>query len=197
MRGAPYTCSMTLNPSQFGATPVYTGPGLAKSRSDWEQASLAERRWDDRAHAAAEEPGARWGHDVALVPVSQLAKYTEFDRNVTPKWSKEDSESTINSIANDLRKGGVNALHGPVIMTYSHKSRWGYIGEGNHRIAAAIRAGISHLPVRVAGTRYDLEEEKRRGVGSAMHLDNRVVEEGGYFPQDLHPGNFKEFEGAR
>jgi hypothetical protein len=184
---------MTLNPAQFGSTPVYTGNGLAKDSRDWTKASLAERR----SVEASKEPGGRWGHDVALVPVAQLSKYTEFDRTVRPKFSKEDSEATINSIAGDLRKGGVDALQGPVIMTYSHKSRWGYIHEGNHRVAAAIRAGLTHLPVRVAGTRYDLEENKSSGVGAPMHLDNRVVEEGGYFPAYLHPGNFKEFEGAR
>jgi hypothetical protein len=188
---------MTLNPSQFGSTPVYTGSGLAKSQSDWRKVSLAERAYDDRAIGASKEPGGRWGFDVALVPVAQLKQYREFDRSIRPKFSKEDTEETINSIADDLRKGGVNALRSPISMTYDHKNKWGYIGEGNHRISAAIRAGITHLPVSIGGNHSDLSELKRKGIGSTLHLDNRMVEEGGYFPSNQHPGNFKEFEGAR
>ena len=193
---APYTCFMTSPENigqQFSSVPIYTGSGLAKDSRDWSKVSLAERRTVE----ASKEPGGRWGVDVALVPVAQLAKYTEFDRTVQPSWSKEYSDETIDSIADDLRKGGVTALRDTPIMTYSHKSRWGYVHEGNHRVAAAIRAGITHIPVRVTRTTSDLEHYRREGIGAPMHLDNRVVEESGYIPAYLHPGNFQEFEGAR
>lgn len=178
---------------QFSDRPVYTGSGLANNSSDWSRVSLAERRTTE----ASKEPGARWGFDVALVPVAQLAKYVEFDRTTQPSWSKEYSDETINSIADDLRKGGVNALRDTAIMSYSHKSRWGYVHEGNHRIAAALRAGITHMPVRITRTSSDMSHERSKGIGAPLHLDNRVVEKGGYIPSYLHPGNFKEFEGAR
>lgn len=185
---------MPLNPKQFGDTPVYTGSGLAANR-EWQHVSLSERRYTDKAIDASKEPGARWGHNVALVPVAQLAKYREFDRTATPKFA--DSESIIESIADDLRKGGVNALQSPISMGYDHKNKWGYVAEGNHRIAAAVRAGITHLPVQLWGNNSNLSDWKKEGVGAPLHLDNRMVEPDGYFPSDLHPGNFKEFEGAR
>ncbi len=192
----PYTCFMTLSPSQFGSQPVYTGPGLAgRDSHHWSKYALAERRTVE----ASKEPGGKWGFQVALVPVSQLAKYREFDRTKAP-YGYADSNETISSIADDLRKGGTGALRSPISISYDHKNKWGYIAEGNHRVAAAIQAGVSHLPVQIGGNSNAglLDDLKAKGVGAPLHLDTRLVEgDTGYFPSYQHPGNFKEFEGAR
>ena len=181
---------MTLNPAQFGDRPVYHGGGIAEP-GKWERVSLGHRYGQD----TSSEPGARWGRNIALVPVSILQRYVEVDRQ--GKDAFDNSAKTIDSIANDLQKGGVNALNSSLSLAYDHDSKWGYLAEGHHRLAAAIKAGITHLPVGVYGNHSDLSRWKRQGLGAPLHLDNRMVEKGGYFPSDMHPGNFQEFEGAR
>jgi ParB-like chromosome segregation protein Spo0J len=81
-------------------------------------------------------------------------------------------------------------------MKYDHKTKWGVLVEGNHRLAAALKAGVTHLPVAVT-TGADLSDRKRKLVGAPLHIDNRIVEKGGWMPSDVHPGNFKQFEGSR
>lgn len=172
--------------------PEYFGKeGLAEP-GRWHIHALGERAEGENAN----EPGAQWGKWTALVPVQTLLNYREYDRT-TPKQAYPDSESNIESIANDLRTGGPQALKEVLHISYDHDNKWAYLGEGNHRLAAAIRAGVTHLPVMVH-RKSDLSHLKEQGVGAPLHLDNRLVEKGrGYFPSVIHPGNFMEFQGAR
>lgn len=175
--------------------PQYEGTqGSAANLSEALQYALTERNTPE----AAQEPGAHWSKFAALIPVSQLVKYREFDRNTTPKYSHEDSQKTIESLTNELKAGGVHALRSPLNMTYDHKNHWAYLGEGNHRLVAAIRAGITHLPVHISKEGYGMfDDRKAQRVGAPLHLDNRLVEKGGYMPARLHPGNFMEFANHR
>jgi hypothetical protein len=184
------------------ARPVYSGPGLAGfgRAFRWNKYALSERKPDE----IKGEPGARWGRDVALVPVSKLNRYREYDR--TGAQAHPDSEQIINSIADDLRKGGVNAMREPVYLDYNHETNYAYLGEGHHRLEAAKRAGLTHIPVRVIGSVYPERFEKRKSLfrGAPLHMDTRLVEgdgvskrNDGYWSNMIHPGNFQEFEGAR
>ncbi len=173
--------------------PEYFGKEGLAELGRWDIHALGERA----AGANANEPGAQWNRYTALVPVDTLLKYREYDRT-NKKQAYTDSESNIESIANDLRKGGPQAVREVLHLSYDHDNKWAYLGEGNHRLAAAVRAGVTHVPVMV-WRHSDLSHLKEQGVGSPLHLDNRVVEKGrgGYFPQTIHPGNFMEFQGAR
>jgi hypothetical protein len=122
--------------------------------------------------------------------------YREYDRKGVHDTG--NSRTTINNIAADLRGKGAEGFHEPAYLLYNHEQKWGYLGEGHHRLEAAVQAGVSHVPVRVLKASSDhIADHKKKGLGGPMNLDNRVVETGGYMPSNLHPGNFKEFEGHR
>jgi hypothetical protein len=130
--------------------------------------------------------------------VSSLLKYQEVDRQGKDSHGDHSTRS-IDSITNDLKTGGVQAIREPLYLLYNHAQHWGWIGEGHHRLIAAQQAGLTHVPVRVMRG-YDTETtvRKQKGRGAPMHLDNRLVEKSsGYIPGMLHPGNFMEFANHR
>jgi len=149
----------------------------------------------DNGSITGEEPGAKWNRFTALVPVHQLAHYQEFNRAGSDGFSS--SKKTIEDITNDLVSKGVNGIREPLHITYDHDAKWGVLVEGNHRLAAALRAGVSHLPVIIHG-RADHWANKKNGIGHPLHMDTRLHEiDTGYHPSVIHPGNFQEFEGSR
>jgi hypothetical protein len=177
---------------QFASVPTYTGPGLATHENGgWRTHAIA----DNGNSLKGDEPGYKWGRYAALVPVHQLLRYREYDRAGAQGYS--NSKENINNIAQDLSAHGIDGLREPVHLKYDHDRKWGVLTEGNHRLAAAIQAGVTHLPV-IVHARGGLEEEKRSRVGAPLHMDTRLHEEDvDYHPSTVHPGNFQEFEGAR
>lgn len=187
------------------ARPVYSGPGIANSTgsqsNSWEHFALsnrpAEATKDEPAQVWAKGPGKenRNGMDryTAMVPVSQLTKYTHFDRN------SEDDEATTNALAQTLKTQGIAGLHNALELSYDRENDWGVLAEGHHRLKAAIRAGITHVPVMVTTRSGWADVYRKKGFGAPLHMDRRVQEQGdrGYHPAYVHPGNFQEFEGAR
>ena len=74
------------------------------------------------------------------VPLSEIEKYIEFDREIEHKISKK----YIDELTEEIK---VNGITYPITLeVYGDK---GLIVEGNHRIAVAKRLGIKHIPVRV------------------------------------------------
>jgi hypothetical protein len=189
---------MEINDSrQFDGGPDYhSSTGKAVGRS-WSKVALSERSPEE----AKDEPGRKWGKYTALVPVHQLARFREYNRTGQHAqkngslMSDVSSKDRISSIAKDLKEGGVNAMREPLSLDYSHEHKWGHLSEGHHRLEAAIQAGVTHVPVQV----YQAKHLDRTHAGAPLHMDNRMQEPGshGYFPSNLHPGNFQEFEGAR
>lgn len=139
---------------------------------------------------------------TAMIPISQVKRYMEYDR--TGAHSHGDhSEETINSIANELRSGGV--IREPLMLEHSTQHQWGYLGEGHHRLIAAERAGLTHVPVFVYSGRsgWGPGERKKKGIGAPLTFDRSNM--GGrenysgpvpddYQPEELHPRLFKELQ---
>lgn len=171
--------------------PVYSGPGLAGKVGSWQDFAIG-----DNGSLKGNEPGLKWGRYTALIPVSQLVHYREYNRK-SYSQRLSDSSDRINEIAQDLTEKNPNAFREHVHLVYDHARKWAYLSEGNHRLAAAIQAGVTHIPVTVSA-RGNCEDEQRRGVGAPLHMDVRLHEEAtGYHPSSIHPGNFQEFEGTR
>ena len=181
---------MGRNNADFGGGAVYQGEGIAEP-GGWRNTSLGERTPEQ----SKGELGAKWDRHTALVPVSKLKAFMEYDR-AGKEGNGDYSQGIINSIAEDLKKGGSSAMREPLQLDYDHEAKWGHLGEGNHRLAAAIQAGVTHVPVTIFRS-HSVASNKAKGIGAPLHLDNRVVERGGYYPSPVHPGNFKEFEGAK
>lgn len=170
--------------------PNYEGIDGVAPPGKWREHAIGE----DETRTRKDNPGLKWDRYTAVVPISELSKFAEFDRNTQEKSS--DSKDIIDSIAEELREGGVEALRDALWIKYDPENKWGVLVEGNHRLAAAIKAGITEIPVSIT-TGADLADNKNKNIGSRLDIDNRIVETTGYMPSDVHPGNFKQFEGYR
>jgi len=102
------------------------------------------------------------------------------------------SEDRVKYQQNALRSG--EGFKDPAMVLYDPKSSRAYVGEGNHRVEAAAREGVSHVPVRVVRTRFSDNEDKyvEHQGGKIGQLPTRASEfKGGlgedYWPSDLHP----------
>jgi len=126
-----------------------------------------------------------------MLPVATLKKYVEYDR------TDSQSEKTINSIANELRGGGV--IKEPLMLEHNVTDQHGYLGEGHHRLLAAERAGHTHVPAFVFSSKHNdkVTKYKRSGIGAPLTLMNPSQwdpNNDGYQPKELHPGHFEEFQ---
>lgn len=74
------------------------------------------------------------------VPLEEIEKYKEFDRETQIRFDKSELDNLTKIIA---EKG---ITHPITLQVYGN---YGIIPEGNHRIAAAKRLGIKNIPVKV------------------------------------------------
>lgn len=106
-----------------------------------------------------------------MVPVSAL---TGIPGN---RLRYDPSES---GLVDDVRKHGIIE---PLVLEYHTKSKTARLGEGNHRLEAARRVGLTHVPVR--GVRYSME-----GYGAAV----RGYTKEGHIPGELKPSQFMDWD---
>lgn len=85
---------------------------------------------------------------VGMVPTRALLPYREHDGNQQAHIPGHD-DGVINGIRHDIRNGG--GITNPLMLEYDKRSQRASLGEGNHRLAAALAEGVSHVPVRVYG----------------------------------------------
>ena len=110
------------------------------------------------------------------------------------------SAKTINDIADELRAGG--QIDNPLVIDYNHQDKWGHIIEGHHRLEAALKAGVTHVPVSVVRNKYGMQDKirERRGGHLAMLTDFGPDTSsegvggttGRYVPSNIHPYHFKQ-----
>jgi ParB-like nuclease domain len=129
---------------------------------------------------------------TGMVPVHALRPFMEFDR--AGHQADSHSAQRISEIVSDITSG--KGITNPLMVAYDHKNKWGVLGEGNHRLAAAIQAGVSHVPVTVYRD-SGLGSRKREGIGShlAMITDfgRGTPQTEDYVPTNIHPEHFKQF----
>ncbi len=125
---------------------------------------------------------------VGMVPTEYLRTLREYDRaGADPN---PNSRKVIDGIRSDIRSG--KGITEPLQVEYNNKRQWGYLGEGNHRLQAAIEEGVSHVPVRVNRSYNGPKYRQERGVGG--HIEHSPIPgvsprdaTEGYIPSDLHP----------
>lgn len=130
---------------------------------------------------------------VGMVPVSALIPLRQHN-GVQPGFEYHD-QPIIDSIAADIRSG--KGITNPIQVFHDHETSTGTIGEGNHRLAAAVQEGITHVPVRVHGRYGAKRAQFMRGEGQAGDLVRETTWKGGlgenYDPPDMHPHHFPAF----
>ena len=68
----------------------------------------------------------------------------------------------------------------------------------HHRLIAAERAGLTHVPVYVGSVEHGVGEEarKKKGLGAPLHLMTNFSPLPGqkYIPPKVHPSHFQELK---
>lgn len=120
---------------------------------------------------------------VGFVPTEHLHAIREYDRAGAD--GNPESRRVIDSIRQDIRAG--KGITNPLMVEYDHKSNWAYLGEGNHRLQAAIEEGVPVVPARVVRSPYG--PSRRREVGVGGHIQHSPIPGApeDYFPSDVHP----------
>jgi len=165
---------MTLNPAQFGV-PVPKGTNIERSGGN--------------GHIDGDDSRSV----TKMVPISVVKRYREYDREGKQSHGPL-SEETISNITNDLKSGGV--IKTPLSIYHSDAHNWGYLAEGHHRLIAAERAGLTHVPVYVGSVEHGAgeAERKKNGIGAPLHLtsDFSPIPGQKYVPPKVHPEHFRE-----
>ena len=119
---------------------------------------------------------------VELVPVSELIKFREFDRKVSPKYNQDNSRDNINHLKFMFQKEGVKS---PLIIEYSAEDNAVLIIEGNHRLNSAIDLGMEYLPARIVLKKHGKYSPAK--IKNAMKVDGIKANSSNYIPSDLKP----------
>ena len=89
---------------------------------------------------------------MAYVPVSKLYDLMDMrDGDRGGLYDTARDKKRVNEIAERFKKEGYNSTDGwyqPIYIDID-AGGFGWIGEGNHRVLAAMKLGMTHLPVRV------------------------------------------------
>jgi hypothetical protein len=83
----------------------------------------------------------------------------------------------------------------PVMVQFDHRNKRIKVGEGNHRVDAAMELGVSHVPTRVVRSTIDdgdMEYARRQG-GTPVDIDPGpspfANQHEDYWPSDIHPSH--------
>ena len=108
---------------------------------------------------------------------------TEVLRGITPgnKLGKTD----IDALSADLLSNGFN---NPAILNYSVGDNTAIVAEGNHRIEAASRSGITEVPTRVIRQHGPVGGTPVKGFDTTPKEDGHYV----HVPGDLRPSQIME-----
>ena len=109
------------------------------------------------------------------------------------------SHQRVAEIRGDIRSG--KGINNPIMVAYDHANKWGVVGEGHHRLEAAMAEGVSHVPVTVF-RQPGLGERKENFLGSHLAMTTNFTDKGSYdermgkeyVPTNIHPAHFKQFQ---
>lgn len=117
---------------------------------------------------------------VGWVKTEALVKHREYDR--AGDDANPDSRERIDQIRREFRDHGQRE---PVVLMHDPHSDRAYLGEGNHRLAAAIEEGVPALAVHV--TRAYRSESDKMGPQHYLGSHKVMADSYGYTPGSLKP----------
>jgi hypothetical protein len=134
---------------------------LNKSEDVGDFITPSTMRYADRSNDANEglfRPGAQsfsykdvpepaTPYTFGLVPTERLLPLREFDRMAEPAGQGVFGPDNVQKLSEHLAQGG--KLSDPLAVLFDPAKGWGYLGEGNHRLAAAQALGLEQLPTTV------------------------------------------------
>ena len=126
---------------------------------------------------------------VGLVKTDFVKKFIEMDRTAPGYKIPDYSEGTIAKITEDLKSG--KGFTDPLLLDYwvgKNGELYLNLTEGNHRIQAAMAAGLDEVPVRILrGYASNTEGRKLTGFESRVKPDASGYTPGELNPRDLLP----------
>lgn len=129
---------------------------------------------------------------VALVKTDFVKKFIEFDRTGLEGYP-DYSAKTIAEITDDLKSG--KGFTDPLILEYYVNDSGELLlklGEGNHRLQAALKAGIDSVPVAIVKAYKSTKNLKHTGLVSKIIPDRM-----GYIPGNPNPRNLLEADAMK
>jgi len=113
--------------------------------------------------------------------------------------AQPSSAKTIAGIRGDIKSG--KGINNPIMVAYDHTNKWGVVGEGHHRLEAAMAEGVSHVPVTVY-RQPGLGERKENFKGGHLAMTTNFTDKGSYeertgkeyVPTNVHPAHLKQFQ---
>jgi hypothetical protein len=125
--------------------------------------------------------------DTPIDPDAEMARvYADKTEQVPLDWLEKlpgnelrHGDDYINAMANQLKTKGA---WDPAIIAAGKHSRTAQLSEGNHRIAAARRAGFTHFPARVI-----TGGEWGKGKPGSDYHDDLIPQPDEYFSADARP----------
>jgi hypothetical protein len=96
-------------------------------------------------HKSVPEPASPY--TFGLVPTEKLSPLREFDRAAEPVGRKYTGPDNLRKLAEHMAEGG--KLSDPTGVAYYPDQQWGYLAEGNHRLALAEALGLEQIPTTV------------------------------------------------
>jgi hypothetical protein len=130
---------------------------------------IEQRKRDREKHLKHGWEAGPYGKEAKLVPVWWLKRLKGNDlrdrmkTGFNPDSGEHEESDNIQDLANSMKNRGVQE---PITIIVGWKDGYAYIGEGNHRVAAAELAGLTELPARV----YMYQQAAgSRGHGSYTH----------------------------
>ena len=118
---------------------------------------------------------------VEWVPIETIDRMKEYDRAdpTQAEISPEDARQNIDELKESIKAKGFEE---PLILEYSPRDRHAYLGEGNHRLAAAKELGLTHVPVTAFKNYGEL-----KGHDGAVQVQGIEPDVSGYIPEQLKP----------
>ena len=113
--------------------------------------------------------------------------------------AQPSSSKVMAVIRGDIKSG--KGINNPIMVAYDHANKWGVVGEGHHRLEAAMAEGVSHVPVTVY-RQPGLGERKESSLGCHLAMMTNFTDKGSheermgkeYVPTNMHPAHFKQFQ---
>ena len=113
--------------------------------------------------------------------------------------AQPSSSKVVTEIRGDIKSG--KGINNPIMVAYDHANKWGVVGEGHHRLEAAMAEGVSHVPVTVY-RQPGLGERKESSLGGHLAMITNFTDKGSheermgkeYVPTNVHPAHFKQFQ---
>jgi len=154
------------------------------------------RKRDSRSESDAYNVGREYGRNLnpklvdarsrrgaGLGPNNSLVGYVSTNKLRSMAGNPADNEEKLKEKLDDISsKRGITH---PAVVVFDPQTGFGYLWDGNHRVEAAHRNGISHVPTRVLRRSFNVEDHPNATKLGQNWADSSLSPEN--FPVNSHP----------